>query len=246
MNATGHRETVGRLIVNADDWGQDRHTTECISDCIRRGTISSASAMVFMSDSERAAEVARESALDVGLHLNFTAPFTAKNAPATLVDHHDRTATYLRRHRLAQLVFNPALMRSFQYVVSAQLEEFERLYGEAPTRLDGHHHMHLCANVLVQRLLPPGTRVRRHFHFRSREKGILNRAYRGLVDYSLRRRHLVVDYFFALAPLHPATRLQDIVRLADRHVVELETHPVNADEYALLTTRPSLFSRSAG
>src|SRR5713226_8748086 len=46
---------AGILIINADDWGQDHETTERISDCIVCRSVSSASAMVFMEDSERAA-----------------------------------------------------------------------------------------------------------------------------------------------------------------------------------------------
>src|ERR1700758_5164513 len=46
----------GILIINADDWGRDHETTQRILECTLRGTVSSASAMVFMEDSERAAE----------------------------------------------------------------------------------------------------------------------------------------------------------------------------------------------
>jgi len=48
---------TGRLIINADDWGCDRGATDRTLDCIMRGTVSSVSAMVFMADSERSAEV---------------------------------------------------------------------------------------------------------------------------------------------------------------------------------------------
>jgi hypothetical protein len=40
----------GLLIINADDWGRDAHTTDNILDCALRGTISSVSAMLFMED----------------------------------------------------------------------------------------------------------------------------------------------------------------------------------------------------
>src|SRR5204863_4002166 len=69
------RYSPGRLIVNADDWGRDTHTTACILDCITRGTVTAVSAMVFMEDSERAAAEARQHSVDAGLHLNFTTPF---------------------------------------------------------------------------------------------------------------------------------------------------------------------------
>jgi predicted glycoside hydrolase/deacetylase ChbG (UPF0249 family) len=131
-------------------------------------------------------------------------------------------------------MFYPALIRSFDYVVSAQLDEFSRLYGAAPARIDGHHHMHLCSNVLLGKLLPAGTIVRRNFSFQAGEKSFYNRLYRQVVDRKLARRHRLTDYFFSLAPLDPPERLRKIFSLARQSVVEVETHPVNADEYRFL------------
>ena len=233
------------LFVNADDWGRDAHTTDCILDCVKSRAVSSVSAMVFMADSDRAAAIARERDIDAALHLNFTSSFTASTCPPELAEHQRRTAAYLRRHRLAQLVFNPALATSFEYVVAAQLDEFRRLYGTDPVRIDGHHHMHLCANVLLGGLLPRGTVVRRNFSFQPGEKGPLNRAYRRFVDDRLSRRHYLADYFFSLAPLGPPDRLQRIFSLAHHHVIELETHPVNRDEYRFFMDG-EIFHRAEG
>ena len=46
--------------------------------------------MVFMADSERAAELAKENELDVGLHLNFAERFTGKRVAATLENYQRR------------------------------------------------------------------------------------------------------------------------------------------------------------
>src|SRR4029077_559138 len=100
----------------------------------------SASAMVFMEDSERSAVIARERGIDVGLHLNFTTSFTVPQCPTPLVQRQQELARHLLRHRLAQLVFPPGLVHSFEYVVRTQLDEFRRLYQKDPDRLDGHHH----------------------------------------------------------------------------------------------------------
>jgi YdjC-like protein len=235
----------GLLIVNADDWGRDAHTTGCILSCVTRKAVSAVSAMVFMEDSERAAAIALERGIDAGLHLNFTLPFTATACPSGAAGHQRRIAAYLRRHRLAQLVFNPALVKSFDYVVAAQIDEFRRLYGTDPARLDGHHHMHLCANVLLQGLLPPGTLVRRNFSFQPGEKGMLNRTYRRFVDSRLIRRHHLADYLFSLAPVEPAGRLGRIFSLARRQVVELETHPVRREEYGFFMGG-EMFRRTEG
>jgi len=192
--------------------------------------------MVFMEDSERAAAIARESRIDAGLHLNFTTPFSAPNCPARLRERQQELAAYLLCHSSARVVFHPWLMRSFEYVVAAQCDEFRHLYGAEPKRLDGHHHMHLCANVLLGGLLPPGTLVRRHFSYEAREKAVRNRLFRRFTDVMLTRRHRVVDFFFSLPPLEP-NRLQRIFSLATQHSVEVETHPASIEEYKFLISK---------
>jgi len=225
----------GCLIINADDWGRDRRTTGMIFDCILRGALSSVSAMVFMEDSERAAAIVRQRGIDAGLHLNFTTPFSAPNCPAGLVERQRELANHLLRHPIARAIFRPGLVRSFEYVVAAQLDEYRRLYQQDPDRLDGHHHMHLCANVLLRGLLPPGSLVRRHFSFEAgQKKRLRNWLYRLIADRILARRHGLVDFFYALPPLEPPGRLQRIFSLARQFVVELETHPVNSEEYRFL------------
>jgi predicted glycoside hydrolase/deacetylase ChbG (UPF0249 family) len=223
------------LIINADDWGRDQENTDRILSCFQRNSISSVSAMVFMEDSERGASLARESGVDAGLHLNFTTPFSARNCPAKLAEQQRLLTSYLRRHRLAQVLFHPGLTGAFEYVTTAQLEEYRRLYGAEPRRVDGHHHMHLCANVLAQGLLPRGILVRRNFSFQAGEKSVVNRFYRQALDRRLARKYRLVDYLFSLAPLQPRERLDRVLSLARRGVVEMETHPIQDDEYAFLT-----------
>ena len=226
----------GLLIVNADDWGRDRSTTDRTLDCVRRRAVSSVSAMVFMEDSERAAAIARQERIEVGLHLNLTTSFSASGCPGRLIQRQQQVARYLGRHRLSQAVFHPGLTRAFDYVVAAELDEFRRLYGSEPDRIDGHHHMHLCANLLLAGLLPRGTIVRRSFSFHVGEKSLGNVFYRRLVDRVLARHHRMVDFFFSLLPLAPSSRLQRIFGLARRFAVEVETHPADPDEYQFLTS----------
>jgi predicted glycoside hydrolase/deacetylase ChbG (UPF0249 family) len=221
----------GVLLMNADDWGRNQETTDRTLECILRGAVSSVSAMVFMDDSARAAAMAQEHGIDAGLHLNLTAPFCGVSP--TLSGHQQRLASYLRHHRVAPVLFHPGLAHSFEYVVAAQLEEFERLYGNGPNRIDGHHHAHLSANVLLGKLLPAGTIARRSFSFRPGEKSLGNRLYRRGVDRMLAKRHLVTDVFFSLPPLEPQ-RLQRIFSAAREFVVEVETHPVNPEEHKFL------------
>jgi hypothetical protein len=232
-------------MINADDWGKDQETTQRIFECIQHGTVSSTSAMVFMEDSDRAAAMALEASVDAGLHLNFTTPFSAWNCPRHLLERQRELTAYLRGRRLARFFFHPGLARSFEYVVKAQVEEFHRLYGVEPRRVDGHHHMHLCANVLLGGLLPAGTLARRTFSRRKQAEGWVRSAYRQVTDRILARRHSLTDFFFHLTPLEPADHLERVFGLARRFAVEVETHPINAEEYRFLTG-PDIFRRLQG
>lgn len=235
---TGRGEGVGlrsgTLIINADDWGRDRATTDRIHTCVSHGAISSVSAMVFMEDSERASAIAVQSGIDAGLHLNFTTPFSGQGCPPEVAARQAEIGRYLLRHRFSPVFFIPWLARSFEYVVAAQLDEFCRLYGAPPERIDGHHHMHLCANVLWGGLLPHGTMARRNFSFQPGEKSLWNRLYRQMTDHKLAQHHRITDYFFSLEPVEPPSRLQRVFALACKHDVEVETHPIKDDEYRFL------------
>jgi predicted glycoside hydrolase/deacetylase ChbG (UPF0249 family) len=234
IRSGGHHTSPGYLVVNADDWGLDTETTDRTFDCVRCGTVSAVSAMVFMEDSERAAQISQDHGVDTGLHLNLTAPFISGRCSATLVEHQRKIASYLRRHPLARVLFHPGLTLSFEYSVKSQFDEYARLFSQPPGRVDGHHHMHLCSNIQRAQLLPSGTLVRRNFSFQSGEKSLINRLYRKHIDDKLSRRHRLMDYLFALPPLE-STRLQRVIDLARSHSVELETHPINPAEYSFLT-----------
>ncbi len=222
------------IIVNADDWGRDRSDTDAALACYERGRLCSASAMVFMSDSERAAEVAEGVGIDVGLHVNFSEGFTDAKVDPRVQEAHNKVRRFLHRSKYALLLYNPLLCQEFAVAYQAQWEEFARLYKRPPSHIDGHQHMHLATNVLAQRLLPVGARVRRSFSFRAREKGFVNRLYRRAVDRILAGRYRITDYFFALSQHRSIERLGLVMDLAVESVVELMTHPRNPMEYEIL------------
>jgi chitin disaccharide deacetylase len=214
------------LIINADDWGRSVVETDAALRCYKAGRITSVSAMVFMADSERAAELATANGLEVGLHLNFTEPFTDGNCPRNLRHCQKRIISFLTRNKYAQIVYHPLLRREFAYSYSAQAEEFERLFGRTPSHIDGHHHMHLCANLLFSDLIQPGMRIRRNFSFWVGEKGRVNRVYRALVDRWLARKYRLADYFFDLTQCIEQNKLSRVTSLAKSSNVELMTHPI--------------------
>lgn len=222
------------IIVNADDFGRSRAETDAIVACHSARRITSTTAMMFMEDSERAARTALDLGIDVGLHLNLSQSFTGLRVPDPLRRSHDRIVGFLRATKYALVLYNPFLRRQFRQVVDAQIEEFARLYGKPPAYIDGHHHQHLCANVLFDGIIPRGRRVRRNFTFWPGEKSALNRWYRRRVDGMLARDYSLVDYFFSLEECLGNGRLSRVFHLAETATVELMTHPVNASEFEYL------------
>jgi hypothetical protein len=89
-------------------------------------------------------------------------------------------------------------------------------------------------NMLIGKVIPRGSRVRRSFFFWPGERSWMNRSYRSLVDRWLMRRYKLADYFFALSQSMGGDRMERIVDLARTTTVEVMTHPVNSREYAYL------------
>jgi predicted glycoside hydrolase/deacetylase ChbG (UPF0249 family) len=187
-----------------------------------------------MEDSQRAAELAKKHNIDVGLHINFTQKLTQQNSVRLLCDYHTRIARFLTKNKYNFLIYNPALRKQFEYVFQLQLAEFERLYGFLPSHIDGHHHMHLCTNMVIDAVIPTGQKVRRNPHFGRGEKSIPNRLYRMVIDKWLARRYLIADYFFSLEERINNGRLPSALALANTSIVEFETHPELESEYEWL------------
>src|SRR5436853_36393 len=155
----------GLLIVNADDLGYDAPTTDAILESFRRGAITSATAMMHMADSERAARLARESGIPAGLHLNLIEPFTGAAVPPRVREDQERLCGHFAsKHRLRWL-YDPRIRGLLRRTIEDQLNEFERLYGGLPTHFDGHRHMHLSLNVVLGRTPLSPLPARRSFSY---------------------------------------------------------------------------------
>lgn len=222
------------LIINADDWGRDRAATDTALVCYQNDRISSVTGMVFMADSQRAAELANSAGMDVGLHINFTEKFNGGGFPEDVLNHQIKIRRFLKAGKYALLLYNPFLSSSFRCVFDAQLQEFTRIYGRAPSHFDGHQHMHLGTNMLLQKIIPAGKKVRRSFSFQRGQKNVVNRAYRQVVDRCLARRYRLTDSFFALAQHLETVSLKSVLDLARTTNVEIMTHTWNRPEYDLL------------
>jgi predicted glycoside hydrolase/deacetylase ChbG (UPF0249 family) len=222
------------VIITADDYGKTANATDSILTCFSNKRITSASAMVFMEDSERAAALTSKTALEVGLHLNFTMPYSAPKITREIRKQQENVISYLTKSESAQVIYNPFLADSFNALFLSQQEEFVRLYGRSPVFYNGHHHMHLCANVLAGRMIPKGARVRRTFTFGPGEKNVFNRLYRQILDTCISKRYISTDRFFSITPVQNIERLRKILNYAVKECIEVEVHPENSEESEFL------------
>jgi len=223
------------INVNADDLGISKTVTDRIINCYDNGRIHSGSLMVFMVDSDRAAELAIEMKMPIGLHLNFDQPFTAKNLSNKLLNHHNELCVYLNRSKWNQAIFNPLLINSFDYAFKSEWDTFVKLTGNEPKKIDGHHHMHLCMNMVLSSTYPKGIRIRRNFDFINKKPNAINKFYRYILNKWLVSRYRCSDYFFSIRPISNQ-RIKKIFNLSRTlgSKIELMVHPGEDKEYIYL------------
>jgi predicted glycoside hydrolase/deacetylase ChbG (UPF0249 family) len=224
------RADLGLLIVNADDLGINRGATDAIVECYRQSRITSATAMVYMEDSRRAAEIAGSEALPVGLHLNFSSPFTATDVPLVARDRQARLVSLFTRWQLLRWVYIPGIQGLVSACVDDQRRAFVELYGHEPTHCDGHHFLHLAPNVVLADAFRTIPKIRKSLTILKGEKSSLNRALRSFQNDFIERRHLTVDQvrqFPSIAPAGAGSIPHDAR-------VEVVVHPEVAEEQKVL------------
>jgi predicted glycoside hydrolase/deacetylase ChbG (UPF0249 family) len=225
---------AGLLIVNADDWGGNALATDAIADCFAGNRVTSATAMVYMADSERAAAIARARELPIGLHLNLTLPFDGSDVPTGVRERQATLVKYFRHLSLRRWTYSPWVGGDVRDAIADQLERFRVLYGREPTHLDSHHHVHVSLDVLQR--LPRETKVRTT-HSRTGSALAPTRVARSIKRAFIRRRFVAPDYLFSIRSLYPAfggIGLEPALALADSAVVEIMVHPEWSDERRLL------------
>jgi chitin disaccharide deacetylase len=222
------------LIVNADDWGYDGETTTAISDCHQAGGLTSTTAMLYMRDSVAAARTAAGlPRLGIGLHLNLVEEYSDPGTPAAIRERQRQLIEHSRLLRLRRWVYDPLLAERINAVIADQFRAFLDLYGRPPTHLDGHHHCHLAANVLLSPAVPRGTKVRNALSDAHRPNPVTD-ALRRIRRRMILRRFTTTDYFFSIVTSWP--RLSgpppdDRLGLAREATVEVMVHPAFPSEY---------------
>lgn len=216
-------DSRGLLVVNADDWGGWDVATDRIARSWAAGAISSTTAMVHMSDSQRAAAIAWEIGIPLGLHLNFTQPFDGPGIPAAVRERQRRLCerfTPLTRRTRMQLDPRPATATLIRDGILDQLEAFRTTYGTEPTHLDSHQHVHTCPDVYTR--LPAPLRLRRSL---SQHRHVLS------------WRFTTTQRFAPISQLHPDLGGAGLLEAIDRSAsesLEIMVHPSFDDDLPIL------------
>jgi chitin disaccharide deacetylase len=243
---------MAALMINADDWGASPATTDAIARSFDAGALTAASAMVHMADSARAASLARQRGLPVGLHLNLSQPLDGVDVPEEVRLRQTRVARRFVHMRLRRWLYDPSSREVVARAIADQLAEFERLYGEPPRRLDGHLHVHLCPDVLLSRALPRELWLRPARTSAARRTVSALGALQNARGRWLRSSFPVSDYFFSIEDIHPelgGSGLGAALDLAAGANVEVMTHPSRPRESELLLSgdwRRALADRPLG
>ncbi len=231
-----HRGARSLLIVNADDFGGNILATDRIEHCFSAGRITSTSAMVYMSDSARAAEIARSRDMPVGLHLNLTQPFEDPSVPPPVRERQAKAARHFARGRRTRFTYNPFLRDLVESCLADQLDRFRETFEREPTHIDGHNHAHLSPTVLLA--LPKRMPVRtaeNDPHMAPTPGQLMRRIRHAFIEH----RQLTTECFFAIDPVaaEPSiTAIEALLTHADCHSVEIMTHPDRDLDYELLTS----------
>jgi len=221
----------GLLIVNADDWGGYPEMTDATLRCFEAGAITSTTAMVYMQDSARAAELALSAGIPTGLHLNLTQPFDDPGTPADVRDRQRKLTTRFRRRQLRRWTYDPSLRGLFERVILDQFERFRELYGRQPVHVDGHEHAHLAFNVIFSSALEKGTAMRCG-------GAVTGSPARRLRQWILKQRFRTPDLLRSVESFYPRwDSLSEELAVAQGASLEVFTHPGWPDNYAHLMSR---------
>ena len=217
------------LIVNADDLGWNRNCTDRTLEAFAARRITSATAMVHMADSDRAAGLALEAGVPMGLHLNLTDPFTDSSVGANRRTRQLKACKHFSawRFRVRSWSYDPRIRSDIDATISDQLERFKELYGKSPTHVDGHNHVHTCPNVALSAALAPIDKMRDGLWAWPSARSPMGAA-RAVRRALTSARFLRTRYFLDIAQLHrdlgAPKRLASVSR-ASRTSVEVMCHP---------------------
>jgi predicted glycoside hydrolase/deacetylase ChbG (UPF0249 family) len=240
MRVEQSRSKRGLLIVNADDLGYDAHHTDCIRECLTARRITSATAMVYMEDSDRASAILKNADLGIGLHLNLSEAFTDSATPARVRARQARLLSRFhdsRPRRLHRWLYDPLIKAAVERSIADQFQRFQELYGKPPTHVDGHQHVHLSPNVFLTGAIPRGMRMRNTLH-RDPVRRLSLGVARTIRQRAISARFCTTDHLFDINDVDPRRlapgQASPWLRFADSAAVEVMAHPGFPHEFDCL------------
>ena len=130
------------LIVNADDFGLSRGQNYGIIEACRRGIVTSTTALVNGEAVEHAAQLSRDvPALGVGMHFVLTLGMPLSQMPGLTRD--GQLGKWI--WELAEQGALP--LEEIARELECQFNRFVDVFGQAPTHIDSHHHVHMIPAI---------------------------------------------------------------------------------------------------
>jgi predicted glycoside hydrolase/deacetylase ChbG (UPF0249 family) len=234
------RSTRGLLIVNADDVGYDAHHTDATLECLTARRLTSATAMVYMEDSDRASALLKDADLGIGLHLNLSEAFTDPKTPGPIRARQGKLLSRFHEdgpRRLRRWLYDPLIQAEVERSIADQFQRFQELYGRPPTHMDGHQHVHVSPNVFLARAIPTGTAFRNSLNRYPVRRSAVGIA-RTVRQRAISARFRSTGHLFDINDVDPRRlapgQADPWLRLADSATVEVMAHPGFPHEFDCL------------
>ena len=224
-------EYKAKVIVNADDFGENENINRAILESFRLGLISTTSLLCNRPGFNDACESAHQNNLTdrIGIHLNMT-----QGQPLTeLIKRYPKFYSEGKMYRSFKgHLFNSEESNALYQEFQAQIDKC-RGAGINPTHIDSHHGFHNywgIGKVVIELALKnkiPSVRLRVNWGKNSKKgKGVSNKiyelrgkAYSALSNYRLGIAGLAkTNYFCEIMNVTPELLLKDTI-------VEINTHP---------------------
>lgn len=136
---------MGKLIINADDFGHSKGINMGIIEAYQDGVLTSTTLMAGMPGFEQAVKLAKENpGLGVGVHLTLTCGYPVSKGLKTIVDDNGaflNLSFYENKENLALIDLDEVYMEW-----KSQIEKV-KLSGIDPTHIDSHHHINSVGDL---------------------------------------------------------------------------------------------------
>ncbi|WP_311482219.1 carbohydrate deacetylase [uncultured Anaerococcus sp.] len=136
---------MGKLIINADDFGYSRGVNAGIIEAYSEGLLTSTTIMAGMPGFDEAVELAKKhKGLGVGVHLTLTCGYPVSSNLKTIVDESGlfMNLSFYEDSKFESLIDLDEVYAEWKSQIEKVLES-----GIKPTHLDSHHHVNNIGKI---------------------------------------------------------------------------------------------------